>query len=447
MHPAALTDTIAALATAPGRGGIGVVRVSGPLAKSLAEQLLGHCPPPRYAQFCDFRNPQDELLDQGIALYFPAPHSFTGEDVLELQGHGGMVVMDRLLQTLFALGARPAHAGEFSERAFLNGKIDLVQAEAIADLIDSASEQAARCALRSLQGAFSEQIHALVEELTWLRTYIEAGIDFPDEEIDLLADGLVANKIEQLMQGLDKLLNQAEQGHLFQEGMHLVIIGRPNVGKSSLLNHLSGRETAIVTDIAGTTRDIVRESIHIDGMPLHITDTAGLRDTDDPVEQEGIRRALQALDAADAVLLMMDDRDPEPPPEWHSAKLPKHCKQLLIRNKCDLSGAAAGFVDKDCLRLSVKGDQGVELLKQWLKDSMGFHSGETGTFLARRRHLDALERARQAIRQSARQADYAQGELVAEELRQAQQILGEITGAVSADELLGNIFSSFCIGK
>lgn len=441
-------DTIAALATAPGRGGIGVVRLSGPQVPDIAAQLLGKLPKPRYAHFADFCDQNGELIDQGLALYFPAPNSFTGEHVLELQGHGGMQVMDNLLSSLYQRGARPARPGEFSERAFLNGKIDLVQAEAIADLIDSSSAQAARSALRSLQGEFSEKIHQLVENLTWLRTYIEAGIDFPDEEIDLLADGVVAGKIAELLSQLQRIVEQSQQGYILKEGMHLVIIGHPNVGKSSLLNRLAGRETAIVTDIAGTTRDIVRDSIHIDGMPLHITDTAGLRETDDPVEREGIRRAHEALATADAVLLMMDDREAEPPPELHSAAIPDACKRLLVRNKCDLSGAAPGFNEaKDSLRLSVKTEVGLDALKQWLKDCMGFHSGESGTWLARRRHLEALADAEIALENASAQVSAYQSDLAAEDLRQAQQALGQITGEVTSDDLLGRIFSSFCIGK
>ncbi|MDM8546320.1 tRNA uridine-5-carboxymethylaminomethyl(34) synthesis GTPase MnmE [Candidatus Venteria ishoeyi] len=440
------TDTIAALATPPGRGGIGIIRVSGSQCRDVAQALLGKLPLPRSAVFQDFKSPQGELLDQGIALYFPGPHSFTGEDVLELQGHGGTILMDRLLREVLKLGARLANPGEFSERAFLNGKIDLVQAEAIADLIDSSTEQASRCALRSLQGQFSERIHQLVADLTWLRTYIEAGIDFPDEEIDLLADGQVAGKINTLQTQLDTLLSQAQQGYLLREGLHIVIIGKPNVGKSSLLNALARRETAIVTDIAGTTRDIVRDSIELDGVPLHITDTAGLRETADPVEQEGIRRAREALQTADAVLLLVDDREQEPvlPP----AEMPAAVPYLTLRNKADLSQQVTGFIDAHQLRLSVKQEHGLDLLKDWLKQQAGIQTGFEGSlFMARRRHLDALQAARLSLAESALQAQYQQAELIAEELRQAQQVLGSITGEVTADDLLGQIFSSFCIGK
>jgi len=441
-------ETIAALATPPGRGGIGVIRISGPDTPHIAQLLLGSLPTPRQALFRRFCDSQGELLDVGLALYFPAPHSFTGEPILELQGHGGVLVMDRLLRRVLELGARLARPGEFSERAFLNGKIDLVQAEAIADLIDSSTEQAARSALRSLQGDFSIQINQLVVTLTELRSYIEAGIDFPDEEIDLLADGQVVARIRELARRLDHLLGQARQGYLLKEGMQLVIIGRPNVGKSSLLNQLAQRETAIVTEIAGTTRDLIRDSINLDGMPLHITDTAGLRHTDDPVEREGIRRARQALQQADTVLLMVDDTDSDPSAlEW-PVETPLQCPRLVLRNKCDLSGQAAGFEGDQVLRLSVKQGEGIELLKTWLKAQMGFVGGQdSSVFIARRRHLDALRHARLALDNSLEQAQAGHGELLAEELRLAQGSLGEITGQVTADDLLGQIFSSFCIGK
>ncbi|MEM7018962.1 MAG: tRNA uridine-5-carboxymethylaminomethyl(34) synthesis GTPase MnmE [Pseudomonadota bacterium] len=440
-------DTIAAIATPPGRGGIGIIRVSGPRTPDIAQAMTGQLPKPRNATFADFLNDKQQPIDAGIALYFPAPHSFTGEHILELQGHGGPVVMDMLLQRVVELGARPARPGEFSERAFLNNKIDLVQAEAIADLIDSASTQAARGAMRSLQGEFSQQINQLVDELTYLRAYIEAGIDFPDEEIDLLADGQVATRVHKLRESLDMLLDAAQQGALLKEGMQLVIIGPPNVGKSSLLNCLTGRDTAIVTDIAGTTRDIVRDSVHLDGMPLHITDTAGLRDTDDPVEQEGIRRARQALETADAVLFIMDDRDTHPPAALADPALDHVQQKLWLRNKCDLSGHGEGAVDESTLRLSAKTGAGIELLKTRLKAMMGFQSSDSGMLTARRRHLVALEIVSEALETADKHIQNSQGELLAEELRQAQQALGEITGQFTADDLLGEIFSAFCIGK
>jgi len=438
------TDTIAAVATPVGKGGVGVVRVSGSLVENIALKILGKLPKPRHALLSPFYDADQSILDEGIALYFPAPHSFTGENILELQGHGGVVIMDLLLRRVIECGARLARAGEFSERAFLNNKIDLVQAEAIADLIDSVSAQAAKCALRSLQGDFSKHIHNLVEKLTYLRVFVEAGIDFSDEEIDVLADGEIKHQTLDLIAQIDHLLQQAKQGYLLREGLHLVIIGKPNVGKSSLLNKLAQRETAIVTDIPGTTRDLIRESIHLDGLPLHITDTAGLRDTNDPIEQEGIRRARQALQTADVVLLMCDDRE-EPLPEIPE-NLPPNCHVLIVRNKCDLTQQTAGFISEKELRLSVKQNQGLNELKKWLKDCVGFQN-EGGIFMARRRHLSALEKARFYLEQAIEQINLKNSELIAEELYQAQRLIGEITGQISADDLLGKIFSTFCIGK
>ncbi|HDN26141.1 MAG TPA: tRNA uridine-5-carboxymethylaminomethyl(34) synthesis GTPase MnmE [Thioploca sp.] len=440
------TDTIAALATPAGRGGIGVIRISGPMAPEIAHTLLGQLPKPRYAVFSDFVATKGELLDQGIALYFPAPHSFTGEDVLELQGHGGPVVMDLLLNAVLKLGARLARPGEFSERAFLNGKMDLAQAEAIADLIDSASAQAARCALRSLQGEFSAHIHALVNQLIGLRSYIEAGIDFVDEEIDLLADGQVIETIEKFRKELDAILDKARQGYLLKEGMRIVLVGEPNVGKSSLLNCLAGRDTAIVTPLPGTTRDVVREQIQLDGMPLHITDTAGLRETEDPVEQEGIRRTKRALEEADVVILLLDERHSyDTAPADLLAEMPT--LPLIIRNKIDKSGHHAGMSAVGVLYLSAKTGEGIEVLKTCLKEKMGLHNNSEGHFMARRRHLDALQRAKTAFTIALNHAHTYHSELLAEELRQAQQALGEITGEVTTDDLLGQIFSTFCIGK
>ncbi len=439
-------ETIAALATPVGRGGIGVIRVSGELVPTVATALLGQLPQPRYATFSQFTDSKGQLIDQGIALYFPAPHSFTGENILELQGHGGIIVMDTLLKAILALGVRLARPGEFSERAFLNGKIDLAQAEAIADLIDSSSVHAARCALRSLQGEFSNHINQLVEELTQLRTYIEAGIDFVDEEIDLLADGQVNNKINLLIKQLESILQKAQQGYLLKEGMRIVLVGEPNVGKSSLLNELAGRDTAIVAAIPGTTRDIVRDQILLDGMPLHITDTAGLRQTDDPVEQEGIRRTKQALQDADIVILLLDDRHVNDDPHAQLlAELPM--KPLIIRNKIDLTGHSAGISDNMICYLSAKTGAGIDALKQQLKNMMGLQANTEGNFMARRRHLEALKQAQSALLTSMNYAQQQQSELLAEELRLAQQALGEITGQVTADDLLGRIFSTFCVGK
>ena len=439
------TDTIAALATPVGRGGIGVVRVSGSQVSHIAQTMLSKLPSPREATFTYFKDEQGTILDQGIALYFPAPHSFTGEDVLELQGHGGVVVMDQLLNAILALGARLARPGEFSERAFLNGKIDLTQAEAIADLIDSTSVQATRCALRSLQGDFSQSIRKVVEELTWLRTYVEASIDFVDEEINLLADGQVLVRIRSLVTQLEDISSKAYQGFLLKEGMHIVLVGEPNVGKSSLLNCLAGRETAIVTSIPGTTRDIIREQIHINGMPVHIIDTAGLRDTDDEIEQEGMRRTHQALGEADLVILLLDDRHLTDN-NLLLAELPTTLS-LIIRNKIDLTGHSPGLSDNGVLYLSAHTGEGVDALRAYLQERMGLHNDTEGDFMARRRHLDALHLTEAALTRGLRYASSATSELLAEELRQAQRTLGEITGEFTTEDLLGNIFSSFCIGK
>ncbi len=437
--------TITALATPSGRGGIGVIRISGPKVAEIAQSLLGRLPQPRYATFSNFLNSDGELLDQGIALYFPAPHSFTGEDVLELQGHGGPIVMDLLLNAILKLGARLARPGEFSERAFLNGKIDLAQAEAIADLIDSSSQQAATCALRSLQGEFSAQIHALVDQLIWLRTYIEASIDFADEEIEHSTNEQIIVKIETMLLELEKILEKAQQGYLLKEGMHIVLIGEPNVGKSSLLNSLAGRETAIVTAIPGTTRDIIRDQIQLDGMPLHIIDTAGLRETNDLVEMEGIRRTKLAINEADLVILLQDDRVFN---QDLLSEIDKPDKPLLIiRNKIDLSGHPAGFDPEGILYLSAKTGDGIPLLKTYLKKQMGLQSNTEGQFMARRRHLEALQNAKMALTTALTLTHTYHTELLAEELRQAQQHLSEITGEFTTDDLLGEIFSSFCLGK
>lgn len=449
------TDTIAAIATAPGRGGVGILRVSGPKARQVAETLVKQPLQPRHAHYCAFHSSAGEVLDQGIALFFPGPNSFTGEDVLELQGHGGPVILDLLLREITRLGIRLARPGEFSERAFLNDKLDLAQAEAIADLIDATTEQAARNALHSLQGAFSARIHELVEALIRLRIYVEAAIDFPEEEIDFLSDGHVAREFEQIEERLAAVFREARQGALVRDGMRVVIAGRPNAGKSSLLNALSGRESAIVTSIEGTTRDVLREHIHIDGMPLHIIDTAGLRDSPDEVEQIGIQRAWEEIRQADRILLLVDARSTdEQRPEvlWPEfvAQLPDPAKLTLIRNKVDLTQESAGFLNStgNVLGISAVTGAGMDTLKQHLKDIMGYqHTGESG-FTARRRHLDALERAQDYLRAGKAQLHgYAAGELLAEDLRQAQNALSEITGEFSPDDLLGRIFSSFCIGK
>ena len=442
-------DTIAAIATPPGRGGIGIVRVSGPDVPALAERLLGAVPAPRVATLRDFRDGAGDTIDTGLALYFPAPRSFTGEHVLELHGHGGPVVMDLLLARLLELGARQARPGEFSERAFLNGRIDLAQAEAIADLIDSGTEQAARAAGRSLQGEFSAAVHRLVEQLTQLRCQVEAAIDFPDEDIELLADDRLLAGLNDLQAGFDALAGQARQGCLLREGMTVVIAGRPNAGKSSLLNALAGRDSAIVTPLAGTTRDLLREHIQIDGMPLHVIDTAGLRDSDNPVEQEGVRRAWQQMEQADRVLLVIDDQEGLQPQDRDIlARLPAGLPHTLVFNKIDLSGRPPGDAGAAALCLSAQTGAGLDALRAHLKATMGYQPEAGGGFSARRRHLDALQRARRHLDAGRQQLERRQaGELLAEELRLAQQCLAEITGEFGSDDLLGEIFAGFCIGK
>ncbi|HEJ9487976.1 TPA: tRNA uridine-5-carboxymethylaminomethyl(34) synthesis GTPase MnmE [Proteus mirabilis] len=451
------TDTIVAQATPPGRGGVGILRVSGPKAALVAQTVLGKLPKPRYADYLPFRNDDNSVLDQGIALFFPNPNSFTGEDVLELQGHGGPVILDLLLKRILQIpGVRIANPGEFSERAFLNDKLDLAQAEAIADLIDASSEQAARSAINSLQGAFSSHINEMVESLTHLRIYVEAAIDFPDEEIDFLSDGIIEGKLNAVIAELDDVRAQARQGSLLREGMKVVIAGRPNAGKSSLLNALAGREAAIVTDIAGTTRDVLREHIHIDGMPLHIIDTAGLREASDEVERIGIERAWKEIEQADRVLFMVDSTTTDattPEDIWPEfmARLPNTLPVTVIRNKSDLTGENVEITAQGnypMIRLSARDGMGIELLRSHLKEAMGFNSNTEGGFLARRRHLQALNTAAEHLQQGHEQLVYAKsGELLAEELRLAQQALSEITGEFTSDDLLGRIFSSFCIGK
>jgi tRNA modification GTPase len=418
---------------------------------TLALELLGRLPRPRLASFGHFLDASGNPVDDGIALYFPAPHSFTGENVLELHGHGGPVVQDMLLQRVLELGARMAEPGEFSRRAFLNEKLDLAQAEAIADLIDSGSEQAARAALRSLEGEFSQRVNTLVEALVQCRMYVEAAIDFPEEEIDFLSDGEILGRIESSARAFDELERDARQGCLLREGMRVVILGRPNAGKSSLLNKLSGYEAAIVTEVPGTTRDVLREQIHIDGMPLHIIDTAGLRDDADQIEAEGMRRARHELTLADRVLLVVDATLASGNGARELLReVPQNIPVTIIRNKIDLALEAPGLREgvPPELALSALTGEGVDVLRQHLKACMGFHSSEAGTLSARRRHLDALRRAREHFEEGCRQLrERRAGELLAEELRLAQRDLGEITGEFSSDELLGRIFSSFCIGK
>ena len=451
------SDTIVAQATPPGRGGVGILRISGPKAQEVAQAVLGKLPKARYAEYLPFLANDGSTLDEGIALFFPNPHSFTGEDVLELQGHGGPVILDLLLKRILEIsGVRIARPGEFSERAFLNDKLDLAQAEAIADLIDASSEQAAKSAISSLQGVFSKKVNSLVESLIHLRIFTEAAIDFPEEEIDFLSDGKIEAELNQVIQRLNEVRQEAKQGSLLREGMKVVIAGRPNAGKSSLLNALAGRDAAIVTNIAGTTRDVLREHIHIDGMPLHIIDTAGLREASDEVERIGIERAWQEIEQADRVLFMVDstttnETDPEKLWPEFIERLPKNMPVTVIRNKADLTGEALGYSEEEgyaLIQLSARTGEGVTLLREHLKQAMGFSSSTEGGFLARRRHLQALEKASEHLNNGQYQLiTFHAGELLAEELRLAQEALSEITGQFTSDDLLGRIFSSFCIGK
>ncbi|HTE42689.1 MAG TPA: tRNA uridine-5-carboxymethylaminomethyl(34) synthesis GTPase MnmE [Steroidobacteraceae bacterium] len=445
------TDTIAAIATPPGRGGIGVLRISGSRTRAIAQSLLSNVPAPRQVCVRDFHDADGSSLDRGVALFFQGPASFTGEDVLELHAHGGPVLMDLLLARTIQLGARVAQPGEFSQRAFLNDKLDLAQAEAIADLIDSGSQQAARAAVRSLQGEFSARIHALLASLIEARMYIEAAIDFPEEEVDFLGDKQVRRRLDDLSVSTAEILASAAQGALLREGMTVVIAGRPNAGKSSLLNSLAGYEAAIVTPIPGTTRDVLRERISIDGLPLHIVDTAGLRATDDEVESEGIRRARNEMAKADRILYLVDASASVSDAELADDLAPLSENNVtLLYNKIDLTLQSPQIVRgaRDAIYLSVQSGAGIDLLRQYLKDCVGYVDINTGIFSARRRHLDALRRTQIHIATALQLlTERRAGELMAEELRQAQHCLGEITGEFTSDDLLGKIFSSFCIGK
>ena len=440
-----LTDTIVAAATPPGTGGVGVVRVSGEKTEQIARALLGSLPEPRFAAYRAFRNTKGQKLDAGLALYFPAPSSFTGESVLELHGHGGPLVISLLVEAIVKMGARRAEPGEFSQRAFLNNKLDLTQAEAIADLISAGTTQAARAALRSLSGAFSSAVDALAEQLVRLRMHVEAAIDFPEEEIDFLSDDLLLRRLNECADAFALLQEQAQQGRVLRDGFQVVIVGKPNAGKSSLLNLLSGQDAAIVTEIAGTTRDILREQIDIDGLAVELVDTAGLREDPDRVEEEGIRRARSALQSADAVLWIQDATDPEPGEIDES--IPADVPVTVVHNKIDLCEQLPqkreGGID-----LSAKTGEGLEALRQHIRKLAGYENLGEGAFTARKRHLHALERAAVhfATGRTALEETRA-GELLAEELRLSHQALGEITGAVSSDDLLGRIFSQFCIGK
>lgn len=430
---------------------MGIIRISGPLVTEISLSVLAKRLKPREAKLCRFLDEQAEVIDEGIALVFPSPHSFTGEDVLELQGHGGPVVLDLLLQRVLSLGARLARPGEFSERAFLNGKIDLTQAEAIADLIDAGSGASARLASRTLQGFFSDRVHHLVAQLIQLRLYVESAIDFPEEEIDFLSDGKVSADLRCVIEELKDVMASANRGRLLRDGMTLVIAGRPNAGKSSLMNALAGQDTAIVTEIPGTTRDLLRERIQIDGMPIHLIDTAGLRESLDPVEQEGIRRARLEIELADRILWIFDDSADTDHSTLDRGSLPASVPLTLVRNKIDLSGKEPGIRHtKDGIEVSLaaKSGLGMEQLRAHLKQSVGYSDEDEGEFIARRRHLDALERALKHLEQGEFMLNsQSAGELLAEDLRLSQQALNEITGEFSADDLLGRIFSSFCIGK
>ena len=445
-------DTIVAAATPPGRGGVGIVRISGPKAPELGAVIAGELPAPRRATFVRFLDAQQQPIDAGFALYFPAPHSYTGEHVVELHGHGGAVVLEALVERALELGARRALPGEFTQRAFLNDKLDLAQAEAIADLIDAGSREAARAAMRSLQGEFSAMVQGLTEAVVELRTYVEAAIDFPEEELDFLADRELTRRLEGLRDHFEAVMRCADQGRLLRDGMTVVIAGRPNAGKSSLLNRLAGYDAAIVTAIPGTTRDVLRERIQIDGMPLHVLDTAGLREAEDLIEEEGIRRAQAEMQRADRVLFVIDTvADPAATAfEEERRRLPD-IPVTLVFNKCDL---AAGVPLADTLAgpprvaLSALTGAGLEALRAHLKACMGYHTLGAGTVSARRRHLDALARARAHVEAASRELlERRAGELVAQELREAQRSLDEITGEFTSEDLLGRIFASFCIGK
>jgi tRNA modification GTPase len=447
-------DTIAAIASAAGRGAVGVIRVSGPLVPQIATGILGTLPAPRQARFSSFLDAQGRSVDEGIALYFPAPASYTGEHVLELQGHGGALIVDMLLQRLLELGCRMARPGEFSERAFLNGKIDIAQAEAIADLIDAGTAAAARAAVRSLQGEFSARITDLKSRITALRAYVEAAIDFPDEEVDFLSDNALRERLAAVFAGFESITVAARQGALLREGLHVVIAGKPNAGKSSLLNKLAGDEVAIVTDVPGTTRDVLRQQVHLDGLPLNLVDTAGLRAAVDVAEVEGVRRARNEMSRADRVLYIVDagigDNDSE---SWAAEleQLPAGVPVTLVFNKIDLTGRPARLDETAApprVFLSARTGLGLDLLRTHLKATVGYRETESGALAARRRHLDALQRARQHVQSAADTLSSTRAfELFAEDLRLAQHALGEITGEFTSDDLLGEIFGSFCIGK
>ncbi|GMU43281.1 MAG: tRNA uridine-5-carboxymethylaminomethyl(34) synthesis GTPase MnmE [Xanthomonadales bacterium] len=444
--PSPVTDTIAAIATPAGSGGIGVLRLSGPQALAIARVFLGSPAKPRHAHRCRFRDAGGDVIDDGLLLAFPAPHSYTGEDVVELQAHGAPVLLAALLRRCIELGARHARPGEFSERAFLNGKLDLAQAEAVADLIAAGSEAAARAAMRSLDGEFSRRVHALGRQLVELRVYIEAAIDFPEEEIDFLRGDELRARFAAVDLILHELLAGARRGQRLRDGLRVAILGEPNVGKSSLLNALAGHDRAIVTAIPGTTRDVLLEHLDVDGLPVTVVDTAGLRETTDEVESEGIARARREAAKADLVLWVVDESRDSGPGARGAAS-----SRITVHNKLDLSDAEARIerrADGTHVHLSAKTGAGLPLLRRVLREHAGLTEGSAGDFSARARHVDALERCRAALATARAQAlTDGHGELAAEELRIAHEALGEITGRMRADELLGAIFASFCIGK
>jgi tRNA modification GTPase len=442
-------DTIAAIATASGAGGIGIVRVSGPLTQEIANGVLGHCPAPRYAAYLDFKQANGDLIDRGIAIYYNAPHSYTGEEVLELQGHGGTALMQILLARCIELGARQAAPGEFTRRAYLNDKLDLAQAEAVADVINAATLEAAKSAVRSLSGEFSQAVNQLLSKLVELRMYVEACLDFPEEEIDFITQGRVAEKISHNQHTLESIFSKAKQGALLRDGFNVVLIGQPNVGKSSLMNALSGEEVAIVTPIAGTTRDAIKSVIQINGVPLHIIDTAGLRDTEDEVEKIGIARTYRATETAHIALLLLDASHGIGEEEkLILGRLPHEISKIWVHNKIDVSQEQAQVLEKNNethIYLSAKTGQGLALLKSHLLTLVGYQQNSEGVFMARARHLEALDRVKRHLQNASEKINLA--ELVAEELRLAQEALSSITGEFTPDDLLGEIFSKFCIGK
>lgn len=443
-------STIVARATPAGRGGVGIIRVSGPLVQTVARTVLGRCPLPRVATLSAFMDAEGNALDTGLALFFPGPQSYTGEDVLELQGHGGPVLLEMLLARIVSLGAQIARPGEFTERAFLNDKLDLLQAEAVADLIDAGSQTAARAAQRSLSGEFSAAVLALNEQVTELRMYVEAAIDFPEEEIDFLGTDELRRRLDTVEQEFTRIETAARQGRLLRDGIHVVLAGRPNSGKSSLLNRLAGYDAAIVTDQPGTTRDPIREQLEIDGLPVHIVDTAGLRDSADPVEHEGVRRARAQLAVADLALLVVDATNDADLSEL-ADELPAGIPVIMVRNKTDLSGEAPGLARNSqpaVVHISALTGAGLPDLRLLIKEQAGFAATGEGTVIARQRHLDSIRRARAHFDAGREQLESQRaGELLAEELRGAQLALAEITGEFTSDNLLGKIFSAFCIGK